>query len=232
MKQLTRENNFYYLCVALVTILFSSALARQFPGTWGEDLFTLLIVAMLLLSIKSLDPTLTWRRMVYGLMGVLLVMTVINHFHESTFFDYLTLGLLMAYFYGALRSAAAQILFVGKVDTNKIVGSVSLYLLLGLIWTMLYLALLTFDPAALSGLEFENWRQAFPRVAYYSFVTLTTLGYGDILPKSHLAQFFAYMEAVTGVFYMAIVVASLVSIGLMERPRKPSPESKNGPKDR
>jgi len=102
------------------------------------------------------------------------------------------------------------------VNINRIVGSVSLYLLLGLIWTLIYLVLLTFDASALSGIEFGNWRESFPQVAYYSFVTLTTLGYGDILPANHLARFFAYMEAIAGVFYMAIVVASLVSIGITE----------------
>ncbi|WP_052469918.1 potassium channel family protein [Thiolapillus brandeum] len=53
-------------------------------------------------------------------------------------------------------------------------------------------------------------------MAYYSFVTLTPLGYGDILPVSQLARFFACMEAIAGLFYMAIVVATLVSIGIRE----------------
>ncbi|MCV5959457.1 potassium channel family protein, partial [Escherichia coli] len=47
--------------------------------------------------------------------------------------------------------------------------------------------------------------------AYFSFVTLTTLGYGDISPLTPLAQVVVYLEAITGVFYMAIVVSSLVS---------------------
>nr|WP_269764034.1 potassium channel family protein [Shewanella benthica] len=48
-------------------------------------------------------------------------------------------------------------------------------------------------------------------MAYFSFVTLTTLGYGDISPISPFSQVLVYMEAIAGVFYMAIVVASLVS---------------------
>ncbi len=218
MRPLSRENNFYYLCGALVTILFSSAVARQFPGTWGEDLFTLVIVAMLLLGTRSLDPDPARRRLLWALVVLVLTFSVLNRFRASTVFDALTLGLLLLYFAVALRQAAGQVLFVrGRVDMNRIVGSLSLYLLLGLIWTMIYLVLLTLDPDTLSGLDFENWRQSFPRVAHYSFVTLTTLGYGDILPATRLAEFFAYMEAIAGVFYMAIVVASLVSIALHHR---------------
>ena len=79
---------------------------------------------------------------------------------------------------------------------------------------MIYLLLLAMDPSAFSGIEAVNWQQGFSRVAYYSFVTLTTLGYGDILPTNHIAEFFVYMEAIIGVFYMAIIVSSLISLHL------------------
>ena len=213
MKQLSRENNFYYLCGALITILFSSAVIRQFPGSWGSNFFSLLIVLMLSLSIKSLHTGLAWRKVVWGLVALLVLLGVLGILTHAVVIDYLSLAVLLLFFAGSLNSAGRQVLFVGKVDANRIVGSLSLYLLLGLIWTTIYLVLLTFDPAAFTGIEFSTWRESFPEVAYYSFVTLTTLGYGDILPASHLARFFAYMEAIAGVFYMAIVVASLVSIG-------------------
>jgi voltage-gated potassium channel Kch len=84
--------------------------------------------------------------------------------------------------------------------------------LIGLIWTELYLMLLIFDPAAFNGIEPTQWQQLFSRVAYFSLVTLTTLGYGDISPASRIAEFFVTMEAVTGVFYMAIFVSSLINL--------------------
>ncbi|MCP4237541.1 MAG: two pore domain potassium channel family protein [Aestuariibacter sp.] len=49
-------------------------------------------------------------------------------------------------------------------------------------------------------------------LTYYSFVTLTTLGYGDISPVTPIARFLVFMEAIVGVFYMAILVASLIGI--------------------
>ncbi len=211
---LSRENNFFYLCFALLGLLASSALARQLSGTWGQTLFTALVVILLLVGTRSLDPSRTMRRTIHGVLLALLFLGLISRSNGSRLFDYLSLALMTLYFLVALRTTARQILFVGQVDVNKIVGSLSLYLLLGLIWTMFYLALLTLDPSALQGVDFTNWRASFPRVAYYSFVTLTTLGYGDILPANHLAEFLAYTEAIAGVFYMAIVVASLVSIGL------------------
>jgi hypothetical protein len=124
------------------------------------------------------------------------------------------LSTLLIFFVTSYISAYKQILFSGKIDRNKLIGSVSLYLLLGNIWTIIYLILILIDHNAFSGLEVANWQQGFARVGYYSFVTLTTLGYGDILPHNHIAEFFVSMEAVTGIFYIAIVVSSLISLRL------------------
>ena len=214
MKQLSEENNFFYLCGSLVVILCSSSLIRLFSGTWGKDLFSALILAMILVSIKSLHVSLALRKLVWAVMAVLTPLSILQHYSDSKLFEFLSLALLFLFFASLLHTTGRQVLFVGRVDSNRIVGSISLYLLLGLLWTLIYLFILVIDPGAFQGLEAENWREAFPRAAYYSFVTLTTLGYGDILPTNPVAQFFAYMEAVAGVFYMAIVVASLVSIGV------------------
>ena len=109
-----------------------------------------------------------------------------------------------------LKPAVKQALFAGEITSNSIIGSICIFLLLGLIWTMLYLLVAEFIPDAFAGVEPFNWKQNLPDYIYFSFVTLTTLGFGDMLPISPLARFLVYMEAVTGVFYMAIVVSSLV----------------------
>ena len=98
-----------------------------------------------------------------------------------------------------------------------IIGSAVLYLLIGLLWTVIYLLLLMIYPDAFIGLEQIAWQENYPRVAYYSFVTLTTLGYGDISPNNSIAQFFVYSEAIAGVFFMALIVSSLVSARLMDK---------------
>jgi hypothetical protein len=71
-------------------------------------------------------------------------------------------------------------------------------------------------PGACNGLEQAPWYENFSAVAYYSYVTLTTPGYGDISPVVPIARFLVYMEAIAGVFYMAILLASLIGIGLSD----------------
>jgi voltage-gated potassium channel Kch len=58
--------------------------------------------------------------------------------------------------------------------------------------------------------EAANWYDNLPTMTYFSFVTLTTLGYGDISPAKPMAEVLVVLEAITGMFYLAIIVASLV----------------------
>ena len=71
----------------------------------------------------------------------------------------------------------------------------------------------TIDPSAFSVGSAIAAAEALDRMdfVYYNFITLTTVGYGDITPVAPLAQSFAYAEAVTGVLYVAVLVARLVS---------------------
>ncbi|MEY2699481.1 MAG: hypothetical protein RIQ52_236 [Pseudomonadota bacterium] len=99
-----------------------------------------------------------------------------------------------------------------RVDINVILGSVCLYLLMGIFWATLY------DALAIYGAQpaFQGMTQAvhggvyFDELLYYSFITLTSVGYGDMLPLSPMVRVLAYLEAVAGQFYMAVLVAGLV----------------------
>ena len=220
MKQLSHENNFIYLCGALIALLFSASLVPELSGTWGEDLFSLVSLLMIVVSLKSIHTDVTWKKSLYIILLFLLIVNILGKIFYFGAISYFNLALLLFFFIGSFWRAYKQILFEGEVDTNKIIGSLSLYLLLGLAWTIIYLMLFQLDPTAFSGLETDTWKQNFAQMAYYSFVTLTTLGYGDVLPKNHVAQFFVYMEAIVGVFYMAIIVSSLISLRLANLKKK------------
>jgi hypothetical protein len=163
-------------------------------------------------GIKSIHHDVATKRIVYSIAVLMGGLTILWSVYPSKITVLLILLVFLVSFVGAFKLSVKQILFEGRVDGNKIIGSLSLYLLLGLIWTILYLVILVFDQNALKGIEVESWRTLFSEVAYYSFTTLTTLGYGDISPVGHITEFVAYMEAVTGVFYMAIFVSSLINL--------------------
>jgi hypothetical protein len=107
-----------------------------------------------------------------------------------------------------------------KVTTDTIYGSICGYLLLGVIWTEIFSLIEFVEPGSfLSGGEYViqvtgdiESRVGFENLLYYSFVTLTTLGYGDIIPVSPAAKAFSALEAVTGQLFIAVLIARLVGL--------------------
>lgn len=106
----------------------------------------------------------------------------------------------------------------GQVTYDRILGAVAVYLLLGVTWAQAYglLASVVPDafnpPGAASGSPYDFF--------YYSVVTLTTVGYGDITPLHPIARSLAMLEALTGQLYPAILLARLVSLEVTGRPRE------------
>lgn len=215
MKKISTENNFIYLFFALVTLLFSTALLKEVDIKWIHVLLDIIIFFVFLLSALSVKSNRSWTWTLYFLSFLILSLLFMHRFISLPVTEFLHLVILLFFFAGSFYTSYAQIIMSKKIDQNMLIGSVVLYLLLGLLWTVIYLLLLMIYPDAFNGLEPIAWQQNYPLVAYYSFVTLTTLGYGDISPTNSIAQFFVYSEAIAGVFFMALIVSSLVSARLL-----------------
>jgi hypothetical protein len=105
-----------------------------------------------------------------------------------------------------------QTLRSGPITFHRIQGAVAAYLLLGIIWAHAYSLVSLLGPGAFSGpVGPADGPGAF---IYFSFVTLTTVGYGDVLPVHPVARSLAILEAVTGPLYLAILIARLVSLAV------------------
>ena len=99
------------------------------------------------------------------------------------------------------------------VDSETLWGAVNVYVLIGLCFAFAYAALATFQPDLFTGkfIDQSSRDQIFGYI-YFSFVTLTTLGYGDITPNSTGVATLTYLEAVIGQLYIAIMLARLVGL--------------------
>jgi ion channel len=98
----------------------------------------------------------------------------------------------------------------GPVTARRIEGAIAVYLLMGFTWAQAYELVSLWHPGAIAG--GAEGRDAHQWWTYFSFVTLTTLGYGDIRPVHPLARALAVLEALTGQLYLAILLARLVSL--------------------
>jgi Ion channel len=138
----------------------------------------------------------------------------LNHFRPDLVPPrvFLIAGLLLITF--VVANLLRFILRAHSVNTEVLCASIAAYLMLGLAWAMAYWLVDRLTP----GGAFSFNTTAGPRSIeglnglYFSFVTLSTLGYGDITPVSTGARWLAVLEAMTGLLYVAVLIARLVSL--------------------
>lgn len=121
------------------------------------------------------------------------------------------------FFLGAAVLIVKSLFGEGRLTFDAVLGAVCGYLFLGLGWAVVYALVESLAPGSFrlgDNVAGEGGsRDSVPHVlTYYSFVTLTTVGYGDVTPLSPAARTFAWIEAVAGQFYLSVIVASLVAV--------------------
>jgi len=212
-----KRANFRQLLAALLAFLILSPLAQiLFPNSAAiivNFTFTITIV----IGVWSLIDDRKWFLFGLGLAAFSLLLALLEFFYSSEFIYIASILVLLFFLINSLVLAIKHILFGPKIDMNKIVGSITIYLLIGIIWALLYGLVEVLIEGSFSGNLLSVGGSRFWDLIYFSFVTLTTLGYGDILPMNTYARTLAYMEAIVGQFYIAILVASLVGAHLGNR---------------
>ncbi len=107
----------------------------------------------------------------------------------------------------------SQIFRPGRVSHLRIQGAIAVYLLFGVLWAHAYHIVAILQPGSFRGPADELAN--LPGWAYYSYVTLTTVGYGDITPASQVARTLSVGEALAGQLYLAVLIARLVAMEIV-----------------
>lgn len=203
-----RSGNFFYLFAGLLLMLLTVPYAHQLPVV-GRYSLTLVFNAFMLIAVWSMTGT---RRFFYTGLSLALAISFIS---GSSILGLASLtleiaGLFLMLIFACISAwiAGCHVFVLHRVDFNSLVGAFCVYLLLGFIWAILFRLLQLLGLATFSGLVAAD--EPFPQLIYFSFVTLVSLGYGDITPTSGLARVLSYFEALTGQFYLAVLVACLV----------------------
>ena len=208
---LDREKRSALLLISIV-LLFVLAPLLEGYATGG-----LLLILNLYVTLVTAASELAERRAVFWIaipVAILSMILVLASHYNSTwallFANYLVLAAFLMLVSGSLFFYLGQ---QGQIITRgRILVSVSLYFLLGLTWFALYNLINLVQPGSfaeagtpLTGVV--HWST----MLYFSLVTLTTLGYGDIVAVRPTARMIATLEAAAGVLYIAITVARLIS---------------------
>lgn len=221
MKPIGLEDNFIYLTFALILLLLGTALAQQFFDDSAQRFMQSTTVITLLFTVWGVESKKFQLKKAFIFPVSVSIVSITSSALDNAGFDQFYLLLLLSFFIFTAIKTAKQVLFAENVDTNKILGAICLYLLLGLIWAVLYTLIQLQVPESFESMQQHNqWFMLFPDFVYFSFITMTTVGFGDISPSLPLARFLAYFEAVVGQFYLAILVASLVGSRMTSLPNK------------
>ncbi len=210
---------YFILSVVLLLAVLSYPLASN---VLGAMVLQVAITAMLFGAVYAV----TGSRTLFRVMAILLVPTLaINWFADPSFDPWLTsisLFATISMFTITLVAIIAHIVTADKVTTDVIFGSIAAYVLFGVVLALCYHAVHVLEPgSAISTLSErmsnETWHAQFSEHLYFSYVTLTSVGYGDITPVGPAARNLAIFQGIFGQLYVAILIARLVSIHISQK---------------
>ncbi|MDD1649611.1 MAG: potassium channel family protein [Methylococcaceae bacterium] len=197
---------------ALLLALVTSPFTESLPD--GDLIEALRLTVVLVSGVVAVGGR---RRMLVA--GILLAAPAlvgkwVNHWLPALVPDWMFLVPAVLFVLLLLTQTLRFILLSPRVNSEVLCAGVAGYLLLGLLWSFAYILAARLNPGAFTftaGPASDHLMKGFTAI-YYSFITLCTVGYGDIVPASGAARMLAMMEGIVGTFYMAILVARLVSL--------------------
>ena len=223
--RVTEVGPFAVLLATLVaTLLLSPFLGRE--HLFGVSRFRVFASAVLCAGIYALSRR---RRLVFAL-GLAVALPALaaeaaQHLQPGPPLVVVSFALTLGFLAFLASALLHAILEQERVTLDTIFGGICVYLLLGVAWSLVYSVLEYLQPGSflVDGLPLpgtgrpDEFRRE--ELIYFSFVTLTTVGYGDVLARSNPARALAAAEAVTGSLYLAVFVARLVGLHLVHQNR-------------
>ena len=199
-------------------VLFYTLLATLAAGPlltalhFSVDLLQIFVAFNVLLALLGV-PARGWR---FGLLLLAAVVIGVRVVPASMIGERLAMGALMTGSAITLLAVVATARFALRaaiIDKEHVYAALSAYVLAGLLFAVLHLIVSITWPGSYVDAGAGGGPAALnlPTAIYFSFVTLATLGYGDVIPRSEVARGLAIFEAVAGQLYIAVTIARLVS---------------------
>ena len=140
-----------------------------------------------------------------------LYLTWLHPVWSGTLLDELAGGLLAACTLYLAAVLLFGIVLAERVNHDIISGAIAVYLLMGIAWSVVFVLIEGLAPGSFS-LGGEERGTIWSQLLYFSFATITTLGYGDVAPLTPVARVWAILEAVCGTMYLAVLISRLVGL--------------------
>ena len=203
------EGRFMKLLALLLGMLVLAPLLEQFFHLLVlEDVF---LTAVFIYAAYSISRNKFLLALAIGLALPAIASTWLKPFVKAQWFA-ISAGLCDVAFIATIAIAILTYIFRQKeVTADVIAGAIVVYLLMAVMWSQIYVVLEVAQPGSFN--YPDGVSDSMPALLrYFSLVTITTVGYGDITPATHAARAFANLESVVGQLYLVILVAWLVGM--------------------
>ena len=213
-RQLMRatENKYNRLLANLLSLYIIYPFLVYLP--LGDWLIFFFFSLSLIIAVYQIDRSKLALRYNIGLFLIALLLrafsTIIPIYSDfNRWFELSSTLIFLAFISLCVYSILLELIPAEQVTSDIIKGGICVYFLLGFFWAAAYNIVQIFDPDSFSSAA-QTVNQA--DLLHFSFTTLATVGYGDIVPTSKTARVLANLEGMTGVLYPAVFIARLVSL--------------------
>lgn len=207
LDKILQDRQYWILLTALLSLIV-------LPAFMGSEVFSNLLfkVTLSIVFFTSVSAVMTGRRLfMYGLwlaLAIILLQWISSQFKDQTNLIILNNVIFLLFFIYIVHRLFLVILRSGRVTVDVIVVSVCIYLIIGIVFAILCSTMhFLFDNAYSQTFSPGSYIYEF---IYYSFITMATVGYGDVSPTISQTQALAVIMGITGQLYMTIIVAVLV----------------------
>jgi len=204
-----KNYNFFVLLIGILVFLLLTPVLQIYKSESIRILLLWSLCLTLLIQVWSLIEDKKLFRVGMVLTVFSFALTALGQVYPWLTLKLLSLLIFLIFFCLALVIAAREVFSRSSITLNTFAGALSLYFLLGMIWTLAYIFVYQLQPLAFKGLD-EMVVHNELEFIYFSYITLTSLGYGDIVAMTPIARTLAYIEVIIGQFYMAVLVGALV----------------------
>lgn len=204
--------NFAFMLVGLIVLWGVAPVMALASSVIAQIAMYLAIGAALILGAWSLSKERRFFLTAASITVLAVVCSVIAYLTGNAFAILLVLSLQIVFWLMSAWFVGRHVLAPGPVDINRIAGGICIYMIAAVVWASAYTIVYQLIPDAFNGIGSVPFEGQLSEMLYFSFVTLTTLGYGDVTPAHPVARWMAQFQAVFGQLYIAILIASLVGM--------------------
>jgi Ion channel len=203
------SGRFFWLLISLVAFILS---AGELPITATGRLGASFLLAAILIAAIYAARGGKKQLIIMVIFSLLAVASLsLSFLFPGATFRCISFGMLLGCLIMAVTFTLGFVLSAGTVNVDHIFGAICAYILIAMIFATVYYLELLFNPGAFKGMD-PNGKGPWAELFYFSMTTLSTVGYGDIVPGGRGARSICMLEELTATFYVAVLIARLTGL--------------------